>query len=93
MLLRFTFEKKREALLPLILMAGGLPLIHTHSFLALGIVSAFYCVQDLVTDFDRKRLFQWGVYGVLAVVMAAPQLFGFAFAQASESSMVRLHFN
>ena len=93
MLLRFTFEKKREALLPLILMAGGLPLIHTHSFLALGIVSAFYCVQGLVTDFDRKRLFQWGVYGVLAVVMAAPQLFGFAFAQASESSMVRLHFN
>ena len=28
-----------------------------------------------------------------AVILAAPQLFGFAFQQASESSMVRLHFN
>ena len=93
LLLRFTFERKREALLPLTLIAGGLPLIHTHSFLALGIVSAFYCIQDLIQEFDKKRLLQWGIYGVTAVILAAPQLFGFAFQQASESSMVRLHFN
>ena len=93
LLLRFAFENRKEALLPLILFAGGLPLIHTHSFLALGIVSATYCVEDLVRHFDKKRLLQWGCYGCLAVLLAAPQLFGFAFQQASESGMVRLHFN
>ena len=93
LLIRFAFEHRRSALAPLILLAGGLPLIHTHSFLALGIVSAVYCVQDLVRRFDAKRLVQWGCYGCIAVLLAAPQLFGFAFQQASESSMVRLHFN
>ena len=93
LLLRFAFEKRKEVLLPLILFAGGLPLIHTHSFLALGIVSAVYCVQELVRQFDAKRLLQWGCYGCIVVLLAAPQLFGFAFQQASESGMVRLHFN
>ena len=93
LLIRFTFENRKTALPPLILLAGGLPLIHTHSFLALGIVSAVYCVQDLVRHFDRKRLAQWACYGGMAVLLAAPQLFGFAFQQATESGMVRLHFN
>lgn len=93
LLIRFAFEKRKAALFPLILLSGGLPLIHTHSFLALGIVSAVYCVQDLALRFDRKRLIQWGAYGCIAVVLAAPQLFGFAFQQASESGMVQLHFN
>ncbi len=93
LLIRFAFENRRSALPPLILFAGGLPLIHTHSFLALGIVSAVYCVQDLVCHFGKKRLTQWTCYGCAAVLLAAPQLFGFAFQQASESGMVRLHFN
>lgn len=93
LLIRFAFEKRESSLVPLILFAGGLPLIHTHSFLALGIVSAVYCVQDLISHFDKKRLIQWGCYGCITVLMAAPQLFGFAFQQASESGMVRLHFN
>ncbi|MBR0356130.1 MAG: hypothetical protein IJH54_01495 [Clostridia bacterium] len=93
LLLRFAFERRREALMPLILLAGGLPLIHTHSFLALGIVSAVYCMQDLVLQYDKKRLLQWICYGGIVVLLGAPQLFRFAFQQASESSMVRLHFN
>ena len=93
LLLRFTFEKRKSTLAPLILLAGGLPLIHTHSFLALGIVSATYCILDLVRQFDKKRLLQWVCYGGIVVLLAAPQLFGFAFLQASESGMVRLHFN
>ena len=93
LLLRFTFEKRKSTLVPLILLAGGLPLIHTHSFLALGIVSATYCILDLVRQFDKKRLLQWVCYGGIVVLLAAPQLFGFAFQQASESCMVRLHFN
>lgn len=93
LLLRFAFEKRESALPPLILFAGGLPLIHTHSFLALGVVSAVYFVQDLILHFDRKRLIEWLSYGLVAVALAAPQLFGFAFRQAAESGMVKLHFN
>ena len=59
LLLRFAFEKRKEVLLPLILFAGGLPLIHTHSFLALGLVTATYCILALVRQFDKKRLLQW----------------------------------
>ena len=93
LLLKFAFDKQRSSLPPLILLAGGLPLIHTHSFLALGIISAVYCIQDLIRRFDTKRLIQWACYGGIVVILAAPQLFGFAFQQASESGMVRLHFN
>ena len=93
LLIRFTFEKRKTALIPLILLAGGLPLIHTHSFLALGVISAVYCLQDLSYHFERKRLLQWAFYGCIVVLLAAPQLFRFAFQQASESGMVRLHFN
>lgn len=90
----FTFEKKRENLIPLAVIAGSMPLIHTHSFLALGIVSAVYCVTDLITvRFEKKRTVAWGVYALIACALAAPQLFLFTFRQTTESNMVRLHLN
>lgn len=89
----YTFHKKGKNLPGLVLLASGLPLIHTHSFLALGILSAVYCLEDLICHFDKKRLLGWLFYGCVTVVLAAPQLFGFAFQQAGESGMVRLHLN
>ncbi len=90
----FAFERKKENVLPLAVFAGLLPLIHTHSFLALGILSAVYCITDLIAvRFEKKRLLQWLFYALIACVLAAPQLFGFSFRQASESSLVRLHLN
>lgn len=93
MLHGFTFEKKEHLVLPLGILAGSLPLIHTHSFLALGIVSAVYFVSELLFRFDKKRFVRWIIYAGVACALAAPQLFGFAFAQAHESGMVRLHLN
>ncbi|MBR0082030.1 MAG: hypothetical protein IJP98_04755 [Clostridia bacterium] len=89
----FMFSNKRENILPLGLIAGALPLIHTHSFLALGILSAVWCLSDQLRHFEKRRLLGWLTYAVLAVVLAAPQLFGFAFRQASESAMVQPHWN
>lgn len=89
----YAFDRKKENVLPLGLVAGALPLIHTHSFLALGVLSAVWCLWDLFAHFEKRRLYGWLVYAALAVVLAAPQLFGFAFRQASESGMVRLHWN
>lgn len=89
----FAFSDKRRNILPLALIAGALPLIHTHSFLALGVISAVYFVSDLIVKIDRKRLILWLLYAGIACLLGMPQLFGFAFRQASESSMVQLHWN
>ena len=89
----FTFHKMKENILPLAVMAGLLPLIHTHSFLALGIISAAYCIGDLLFHFDKKRALSWLIYAGIACLLAAPQLFKFSFQQAAESSMVQFHLN
>ncbi len=90
----FTFEGKRSNLIPLALFAGLLPMIHTHSFLALGVISAVWCVIDLISvRFRPKRLVDWLLYGGIACALAAPQLFLFTFRQTSESGMVHFHLN
>lgn len=61
---------------------GALPLIHTHSFLALGLCSLGMMVYDLVHDQQRATLGkQYLLYGGLAVALALPQLLGFTFGQ------------
>ncbi len=90
----FAFENKHKNVLPLAIIAGSLPMIHTHSFLALGIVSAVYCIVDLISvRFAVKRLLHWGAYALIACALAAPQLFLFTFRQTTESGMVRFYLN
>lgn len=72
-------------------MAGGLPLLHTHSFLALGLLSAGWMVYDLC---HRGKLWPWLLYRGLACILAAPQLFGFTFRHTNgNSSFVYFQFN
>lgn len=73
------------------LMAGGLPLLHTHSFLALGLLSAGWLAYSLLR---RKPLLPWLLYALIALALAAPQLFLFTFRQASASeTFLRFQFN
>ena len=66
---------------------GLLPLIHTHSFLALGLCSAGMMIYDLLHEKDRKAILKpYLLYGALAVVLALPQLFAFTFTQTFQSS-------
>ena len=70
--------------------AGALPLVHTHSFLALGLASAGCMAYDLIHG-DPKAMLQrrsrvrilgeYMVYGGIAVALSLPQLIGFTFAQ------------
>ena len=90
----FAFERKQKNVVMLGILAGLLPLIHTHSFLTLGIISAVYCISDLIAvRFEKDRLLSWLLYASIACVLAAPQLFLFSFRQAAESSLVRFHLN
>ncbi|MDO5435257.1 MAG: hypothetical protein Q4G19_02700 [Clostridia bacterium] len=98
----FNAEKRdpgdgHRALLLLGMWGGALPLIHTHSFLALALSSLGTMMYDLVHGdpksgispdgtlrVRRSRgaiLAEYFMYGALAAAVAVPQLFGFTFAQ------------
>lgn len=77
--------------------AGGLPLIHTHSFLALGLMSGGFLLYTLLhtpKNEEKRSFLPWLIYGVIAVLLAAPQLFTWTFKQASGSeNFIRFQFN
>ncbi len=75
--------------------AGVLPMIHTHSFLALAIISAvmfFVCLFDAK---DKKSyITKQAVYCGIAFILAMPQLCLWTFAQTSgNGSFLNLNFN
>ncbi len=79
------------------LFAGGLPLIHTHSFLALVLLSAGCCLYCVLTA-PRGTRFEtfkpWLLYGSVAAALSLPQLFAFTFVQATGSDhFLRVQFN
>lgn len=92
-LYELAMEKKRDGLI-LGLFAGALPMIHTHSFLALGIFSATLLGWDLLANRKLKdALVRWGPYALMAMLLALPQMLRWTFAQSAEGDFLRLHFN
>lgn len=90
----------RGGLMLLGVWGGALPLIHTHSFLALGLCSAGMMVYDMIHDRERWLLLRrYLTYAAITVVLAAPQLICFTFAQtfqqegASKQAFLALQFN
>lgn len=79
------------------LLAGGLPLIHTHSYLALALSSAGICVYCVcrVKKGERLEAFRpWVLYGAIAAALSVPQLIAFTFKQtAANESFVHFQFN
>lgn len=99
------FENKGRGLVLLGVWAGALPLIHTHSFLALGLATFGAMCYDLIHGDPKaltvrrprgKILARYLIFGGIAAVLAAPQLIGFTFAQAFQGngrSFITLQFN
>ena len=93
-----------RALILLAIWAGALPLIHTHSFLALALMSLGAMIYDLIHG-DPKELMirrsrleillRYGAYGMIAAALALPQLSAFTFNQAfgASGSFLGIHFN
>ena len=84
-----------RALVLLGLFAGGMPLIHTHSYLALVLLSAGNCAYCVFTSHEKWPAFRpWLIYGVIAAALSLPQLIAFTFVQATGSDhFLRLQFN
>ncbi|MCL1854187.1 MAG: hypothetical protein FWF86_00515 [Clostridia bacterium] len=79
------------------LFAGGMPLLHTHSFLALALASAGFLLHSLITTPRGSRLqalLPWLLYGGIAAALALPQLIPLTLPQAAGSDhFLRFQFN
>ncbi|MDO5021803.1 MAG: hypothetical protein Q4E07_00510 [Eubacteriales bacterium] len=84
-----TYDTKQIVLLGTI--GGSLPLIHTHSFLALVLLSFAWFLWDII---KHKNIKPWLIYIAVAGALSLPQLFMFTFKQSSASEhFLSLHFN
>ncbi len=88
---RGAIKRDTGAFLPLAFLAGALPLVHTHSFLALGIVSGFYFVRSIARGEGKEQLLGYAKYLFVVLLLAAPQLLIFTFRQSG--SFLKFHFN
>ena len=77
------------------LFAAALPMVHTHSFAALGLYCMGACVYQFVADKEnRGRLLRGaGLFLGLTLACALPQLLSSTLTQATNDGFVRLHFN
>ena len=95
MLLGAIREKRVGIFVCLGLWAGAMPMIHTHSFMALGLVSAgamVYCTLKARSDW-KDTLMRFLVYGFIAVALAAPQLLRWTFPQTAEGGSLAVRLN
>ncbi len=53
------------------IMAGGLPLIHTHSFLALGVLCAGFVILNLMNNSTKYQNFRFSIWLRIILVTAA----------------------
>ena len=86
---------KRKYFVILALLASTMPMIHTHSFLALGVISLGMMIIDLIFKKDKKQTFyNYLIYGLIVILIAFPQLFYWTFSQTiGNESFLKYHFN
>ena len=86
----------RREILVLAVLASAMPMIHTHSFLALGILSAvwFFCAlpeakkEGTVPVLLKNYIF----YGLICLLLAAPQVMKWTMDSVSTGNLLKLHF-
>jgi len=76
------------------LWAGLMPMVHTHSFFALGLASIGVMIYQLIHARDRKKtILYYLCYGGTALILAAPQLLTWTFPQTIGGRSLTLRFN
>lgn len=74
------------------LFAGALPMMHTHTYLACGIVCFGWVLAYAPWRGEESwisYLLRWAAFGVPAIALALPQLFTWTFRQATGDAFVR----
>ena len=104
LLRRAALEREYKLFFLLGVLAGCMPLVHTHSFFALGLISIFLITALIIGQFGKRKTAEdkkegltvikhFVFFGLIAVALAAPQLFGFTFRQSSSGGFIKWHFN
>ena len=95
LLYRAVFEAEGEFFLPAGILGGLLPMIHTHSYLSLGLVAACWLVWSAFRDrLSRRWLRSWLAFGLSAVAFAVPQLLLWTFhSVGGNAQFLRFHFD
>ena len=88
-------ERSMRQTLLLALWACCLPMVHTHTFLALGLFSGGMVIAHLILDKDDRKgvLLRAGVYLGIVLALALPQVLGTAVEQTIEGGSLRFQFN
>ena len=88
-------KKCRRELVFLAVLAGALPMIHTHSFLALGILSAAWFFSALPRAKRKGRIGMlvrgYVLYGAICLLLAAPQFFKWTMDSVESGNLLRWH--
>ncbi len=86
-----------RALLLAGILAGGMPLLHTHTYLALVLLSLGMAVYATLTAPPKRKMEAFRpflLYACVAAALSMPQLVSFTFVQAAASEhFLRLQFN
>ena len=96
LLMNATREGKLSAFALLGLWAGAMPMVHTHSFLALGLISAgamAYAILRVPRGYRLQVLGRFALYGGVALILAAPQLLTWSVPQTVHGGSMRWRFN
>jgi len=88
-------EKSMRQTLLLALWASCLPMVHTHTFLALGLFSGGYVIGRLIVDKQDWKgiLKRAGEYLGVVFLLGLPQVLGAAVQQTIEGGSLRFQFN
>ena len=85
-------EGRREMLI-LALLASSMPMIHTHSFLALGMLSAvwFFCAlpQAGMKGTAGRLFWNYVLYGLTCLLLAAPQIMKWTMDSVSTGNLLK----
>lgn len=95
--LLYTAMKSRRTgdFIALGLFSGPMVMIHTHSFLALGLISLGAFIDTLIRDkkYRNKNAVNFMIYGTIAALLALPQLMVWTFPQTIKGGSLRFLFN
>lgn len=85
----------RKVAVILAVVAGSMPMIHTHSFLALGLLSAawFFCVLPKAVRRGRAKelIVNYVIYGAVCMALAAPQLLKWTMDSVATGNLLKLN--
>lgn len=76
--------------------AGAMPMVHTHSFFALGLLSIGVAIHGLMRaprEELRATFLRYLAYGLTALILALPQLFTWTFPQTAGGGSLAFRFN